>query len=65
MSEHSLLRERARRCRMLAGGLSNAADQAVLHQLAAEYDAQAAASERLFARIARPPARARELAPQA
>jgi hypothetical protein len=46
MVEYQQLRERAQKCRMLASGLSSRRDIDTLHQLAAEYEAEAARAER-------------------
>lgn len=52
MFEHQQLRERAQKCRMLASGLSSRRDIDTLHQLAAEYEAEAARAERVLQHLA-------------
>lgn len=51
MSEYQQLRQRAQKCRMLASGLSSPRDIETLNQLAAEYEAEAARTERARAPV--------------
>lgn len=51
MVEYRQLRERAQKCRMLASGLTSRRDIDVLHQLAAEYEAEAARAEHALKKL--------------
>jgi hypothetical protein len=51
MSDPNQLRDRARRCRRLADGLTNRRDCEALVELAAEYEAEAARTEASIERL--------------